>query len=137
MMTGNASTRSVGTEASGRSEPKSPTPMGGASVSEVLAAAVPVAAKAEKPIKAYIVQEEDEGTGGVVFAKTNAQARRIGAHEYGDGDWDSVVCRRAPWADEYVAAGHVPTRAYLQMGWYWECTGCELRMSEDAEAFEH
>jgi hypothetical protein len=36
-MTGNASTRSVGTEASGRSEPKSPTPMGGASVSEVLA----------------------------------------------------------------------------------------------------
>lgn len=37
-MTGNPSTRSVGTEASGRSEPKSPTPMGGASVSEVLAA---------------------------------------------------------------------------------------------------
>ena len=36
-MTGNASTRAVGTEASGRSEPKSPTPMGGASVSEVLA----------------------------------------------------------------------------------------------------
>jgi hypothetical protein len=38
-MTGNTSTRAVGTEASGRSEPKSPTPMGGASVSEVLAAA--------------------------------------------------------------------------------------------------
>ena len=38
-MTGNASTHAVGTEASGRSEPKSPTPMGGASVSEVLAAA--------------------------------------------------------------------------------------------------
>ena len=36
-MTGKASTRAVGTEASGRSEPKSPTPMGGASVSEVLA----------------------------------------------------------------------------------------------------
>ena len=36
-MTGNASTRAVGTEAAGRSEPKSPTPMGGASVSEVLA----------------------------------------------------------------------------------------------------
>ena len=31
-MTGNASTRAVGTEAAGRSEPKSPTPMGGASV---------------------------------------------------------------------------------------------------------
>ena len=36
-MTGNASTRAVGTEAAGRSEPKPPTPMGGASVSEVLA----------------------------------------------------------------------------------------------------
>lgn len=37
-MTGNISTRSVGTEAAGRSEPKSLTPMGGASVSEALAA---------------------------------------------------------------------------------------------------
>lgn len=36
-MTGNASTRSVGMSAA--NEPKSPTPMGGASVSEVLAAA--------------------------------------------------------------------------------------------------
>lgn len=35
-MTGNPSARSVGTEAAGRSEPKPPTPMGGASVSDVL-----------------------------------------------------------------------------------------------------
>lgn len=34
-----------------------------------------------KPLKAYIVQEIGEMTGGVVYAKTNAQARRKGAEE--------------------------------------------------------
>lgn len=87
----------------------------------------------ERPVLAFTVQEDTEGTGGIVFAKTNAQARRQGAGEFGDGDFNSVTCRRAPWADQFAEQGWVPVRAYIDAGWWWHCTGCEKRISHDAE----
>lgn len=80
-------------------------------------------------LKAYAVQEEDEGTGGIVFAKTNAQARRIGANRFHE-EWDGVTCRRATWADQY-APGPVPFKAMFENGWWQECYGCGVRIEQD------
>lgn len=82
-------------------------------------------------IKAYSVQETCEGTGGIVFAKYNVVARRIGASMYGDGDFHSVTCNRAAWADEFAERGSVPASAAIWAGWWFECTGCGRRISED------
>lgn len=86
-----------------------------------------------RKVLAFAVQEECEGMGGIVFAKSNAQARREGAAEFSDGDFDSVTCRRAPWADGYAGQGWVPVRAYLDAGWWWHCAGCDRRIAHDAE----
>lgn len=80
-------------------------------------------------MKAYAVQEEDEGTGGIVFAKTNAQARRIGANRF-DNEWDGVTCRRAAWADQY-APGPVPFKVMFENGWWRECDGCGVRIEQN------
>ena len=87
----------------------------------------------EKPLLAFAVQEDTEGSGGVVFAKTNAQARRFGACEFGDGDFHSVSARRAQWADKFAEQGWVPVAAYLDAGWYWYCSGCEKRIADGEE----
>ena len=56
-------------------------------------------------MKAYAVTEEDENTGGIIYAEHNIVARRLGANEYADGEIAYVSCRRAPWADEYYGIG--------------------------------
>lgn len=81
-------------------------------------------------LKAYVVQEEDELTGGVVFARFHAEARRNGAGMYGDGDWESVMCYRAREFDAY-APGPVPALVMIQHGWWLECGHCNKRISED------
>lgn len=86
----------------------------------------------DKPLKAYAVQEPDEGTGGIVFAKSNAQARREGAQQFTDGDFFSVECRRLPWADKY-APGPVPFAVMLDYGWWQDCHGCGLRIEGEPD----
>lgn len=81
---------------------------------------------------AYCVRETEEHTGGIVFAKTNAQARREGAAQYSDGDFHSVECFRAKWADIYTP-GPVPILALVENGWWHECTGCGRRCSYDED----
>lgn len=90
---------------------------------------------ARDQLLAFAVQEDTEGSGGVVFAKTNAQARRFGACEFGDGDFHSVSARRAQWADRFAEQGWVPVSAYLDAGWYWFCSGCDRRIA-DGEEFD-
>lgn len=88
-------------------------------------------APSDRALKAYAVQEEDELTGGIVFAKSNAHARRLGANEFSDGDWHGVMCRRVRWADEFCP-GPVPFQAMFDQGWWRECDGCGVRMEEGA-----
>lgn len=85
----------------------------------------------EKPNKAFVVLEEMENTGGIVFAKTNAQARRIGASRFSDGDFDSVSCRRAPYADHCVGIGGVPASLLIENGWHFECSWSGERIDLD------
>ena len=85
-----------------------------------------------KPLLAYAVQEEDEGTGGIVFARSGIAARRDGANEHAGGDFLAVTCRRAPWADQY-APGPVPLTALVDHGWWHECGGCGCTIRDGHE----
>jgi hypothetical protein len=86
-------------------------------------------------IKAYQVLETGDGTGGIIYAKTNAQARREGACTFGSGDFFGVECRRASWADQY--APHGPSRSDLfEMGWWFECEECGAHARHDAGGIE-
>ena len=81
-------------------------------------------------IRAFKVTEENDGTGGIVFAKHNAVARREGACLYGDGDWDSVTCVRAPEFD-HLSPGPVKDSDLQKAGWWIHCScGCERKITD-------
>lgn len=87
-----------------------------------------------KPLKAYQVDhyEGPEEGSVIVFATSNAPARRMGASEL-DLDWDSVEsCRRAPHFDQY-APGPVPVGAMIEAGWRFSCDRweCQQPISHD------
>lgn len=91
-----------------------------------------------KPLKAYHVQGEECGV--IVFAKSNAAARRVGAAEL-NSEFESIeYCRRAQWADVYADRGWVPVEKMIEKGWWHECSNCYSRVfsdSEDAEGVPH
>jgi hypothetical protein len=76
-----------------------------------------------KKTKAYIVREDHDGGGVVVFATNGATARRQGANEL-NMEFDEVSsCTRSPEFDQY-APGPVPLHATLARGWWHTCSGC-------------
>lgn len=79
---------------------------------------------------AFAVTEPNESNGGIVFAKSNIHARKIGASEWNDGDLGGMSCRRASWADQYRDSG-VPVSDMVGHGWHFECCGCGIRIDED------
>jgi hypothetical protein len=82
----------------------------------------------DKRLKAYQVDhyEGPEEGSVIVFAASNAPARRMGANEL-DLDWDSVEsCRRAPHFDRY-APGPVPVEAMIEAGWRFSCDRWECQ----------
>jgi hypothetical protein len=82
-------------------------------------------------IKAYSVQEDDEGTGGVVFAKSPAAAQMLASGKWGTGDFFWGRARRAQWADAYGPDGPIPARAMIENGWWLECHGCGVHICEN------
>jgi hypothetical protein len=58
-------------------------------------------------IKAWIISEDCEGHGCVVFHAHGIATRRLGAGEL-NCDFEDVSCRRAPEFDSYAVAGKVP-----------------------------
>jgi hypothetical protein len=87
-------------------------------------------------LKAYAVQEDTEGAGGIVFAKRDIVARRLGADEFNGGEFGGLTCRRAPWADKY-APGPVPFAVKFAHGWWVECSGCGVKIVEEGEYDEN
>jgi hypothetical protein len=82
-------------------------------------------------MKAYIVTEDVEGTGGIVFAKSAAAARKEGACTFGDGDMEGYESERASWADQFEqdnAPGLVA--AMIDHGWHFECGECGARIED-------
>lgn len=81
-------------------------------------------------LKAFAVLEDYENTGGIVFAERAIVARRRGADQYNDGEFNGVSCRRAPWADEF-AGKPIPVKVMISHGWHFECSGCGATIGED------
>jgi len=81
--------------------------------------------------RAYVVLEAGENTGGIIFAKTNRQARRRGAQEFCDGEPEHVVTYRAKWADWCAPSGIVHASLMIEYGWHFECHGCANRIDLD------
>lgn len=71
----------------------------------------------------------DEG-GGTIFACSNIEARRIAADEWCDGELRGLSVVREPGFDQYRETG-VPARVLVGRGWWFECYGCDMRISED------
>lgn len=94
----------------------------------------PAQGRDDKPLLAYAVLENDENTGGIVFARHAITAHRIGADQYADGEFGYVSCRRAKWADEYAETGIVPASVMVWHGWHFECSYCGRRIEEDRPA---
>ena len=86
-------------------------------------------------LKAYVVTEDTEGTGGVVYAKTNAQARREGSCQFGDGDFNWGSARRAPEFDTFAPEGP-PKSVMFEHGWWFECEECGMHARHDAGGIE-
>lgn len=85
---------------------------------------------AERPLLAYAVTEDCDNTGGIIFARHAIVARRLGADEFNGGEFDGIICRRAPWADAYAESGAVPASVMIANGW-WSEGSCGHRISED------
>jgi hypothetical protein len=81
-------------------------------------------------ILAYQVTENEEQTGGIVFANSAVKARRIGANEYADGDFSYVSCRRAQWADDFYKK-EIPVSLMVEEGWHFDCYACGQRIDND------
>lgn len=78
---------------------------------------------------AYSYLETDESTGGIVFAQSNIEARRIGANLLDmDGIGGMEVKRRAD-LDKYEASG-VPAWMLVSEGWHFECCGCGMSIDD-------
>lgn len=86
-------------------------------------------APSAKPLLSYEVSDGDEQM-AIIFARTNAAARRLGANEMAI-DFDEVdYCRRARQYDQY-APGPVPQLVLIDNGWWFECHGCGRKISAD------
>lgn len=78
---------------------------------------------------AYSVLESCEWTGGIVFAKSNIEARRVGASLWGDGEIRGMIVNRRRDLDKYEARG-VPASVLVEEGWHFECSGCGVRIDD-------
>lgn len=66
----------------------------------------------------------------LIFATSDVAAKRRWANDH---DWEGIAgisAARKPFWDKYAATG-VPALERLEVGWYYECTGCGTRVSQD------
>lgn len=79
---------------------------------------------------AYSVLETDEFTGGIIFAKSNIAARKIGARVFNHDDMSGLQVKRRKDLDQYEGQG-VPASLLVSQGWYFECHGCGMTINSD------
>lgn len=87
---------------------------------------------ADKPLRAYTVIEYNSGenSGDVFFAKSNVEARRMGADAFNDGDFGGLSVHRAPTLDQY-AGKPIPLHVMVGMGWWSGCYECGVTINSD------
>ncbi len=85
------------------------------------------------PLKAYYVGHDEAAE--IVFAVSNAPARRIGANAL-DSEWNDVECRRAPEFDAFSDKRFVPDEVKWEHGWWFYCAECDCRAQEGSGSFK-
>lgn len=78
---------------------------------------------------AYSYLELNEWTGGIVFAKSNIEARRLGANLLNMDDIGGMEVKRRKDLDKYEGKG-VPAWLLVSDGWHFECHGCGMRIDD-------
>lgn len=78
---------------------------------------------------AYSYFETDEYTGGIIFAKSNIEARKAGANLLNMDGIGGLEVRRRKDLDRYEASG-VPAWLLVAEGWRFECHGCGMQINE-------
>ncbi len=82
-------------------------------------------------MKAYQVKDAWEEETVIVFAKGGAEARRKGAKQLGIDFEEVSSCTRTPSFDKYAGQGGIPAEAYINAGWWLECSGCYAKIDDD------
>lgn len=82
-------------------------------------------------LKAFACMEPYENTGGILFAKSNIEARKWAANEWHDGDIAGMSVKRAQWADKYGSGSKIPIADMVDVGWHFECMWSGLRIDSD------
>ncbi len=80
----------------------------------------------------YVEGNNDPEDSMIVFSKTSIEAKRDWANEHGDGDRHIAgisAKRRKEW--DQFAPGPVPSMELLEAGWWMECHGCGVRVSDE------
>lgn len=85
-------------------------------------------------MKAYLVDTDGENGAQIYFAETRGQAKALAANEDDVTIVDVISCRRQHHLDQY-SPGPVPPNVLMEMGWWFECSGCSRRVSEDTEEY--
>lgn len=78
---------------------------------------------------AYSYLETDEWTGGIVFAKSNIEARKAGANLLDRDGIAGMEVKRRKDLDKFEATG-VPAWILVSDGWNFECFGCGYRIED-------
>lgn len=78
---------------------------------------------------AYSYLETDEFTGGIVFANSNIEARRIGSNLLDRDEIGGMAVNRRKDLDKYEQTG-VPAWLLISQGWHFECFGCGMRIDD-------
>ncbi len=78
---------------------------------------------------AYSYLDTDEYTGGIVFARSNIEARKLGANLLDRDEIAGLEVRRRADLDKYEQTG-VPAWLLVAEGWRFECDGCGMQIND-------
>lgn len=78
---------------------------------------------------AYTYQETDGMTGGVIFAASDIEARRLGANTLNMDGISGMTVHRRKDLDQYEETG-VPARVMIEEGWSCDCSGCGMTIND-------
>jgi len=80
--------------------------------------------------KAFLVSAPDGENSAIIFAGSNIEARKWGAHEWNGGELGGMRCSRVHGFDRFVGID-IPASEMIRMGWWFECSNCGGRIDDD------
>ena len=80
-------------------------------------------------MQAYTYRDAETFEGGIVFAKSNIEARRLAASRLHFDEISGINVNRREDLDKYYEAG-VPAKVLVSEGWYFGCDGCSMQIDE-------